>query len=77
MSKITTGDRCGDCSHCRVSGQDHRPAMTYRLENLPLEAHNALARMDMRTATCTLFNDESFHPDRRVLSKCVDQATRK
>ena len=32
---------------------------------------------DRRKATCTLFNEQGFHPDRPVPSKCVGKTTRK
>jgi len=32
---------------------------------------------DHRKATCTLYNEHGFHPDRSVPSKCVGKTTRK
>jgi hypothetical protein len=32
---------------------------------------------DHRKATCTLYNEQGFHPDRPVLRKCVGQVGRK
>ena len=32
---------------------------------------------DHRKATCTLHNEQGFHPDRPVPSKCIDKVSRK
>ena len=53
MSKIKSGDRCADCSHCKTWSTDRNKA------------------------TCDLYNDQGFHPDRPVPSKCVDKVTRR
>lgn len=53
MSKIKSGDRCADCSQCKVWSTDHRKA------------------------SCRLYSDQGFHPDRSVPAKCINEVSRK
>jgi hypothetical protein len=53
MTKIKSGDRCADCSHCEGWSSDREKA------------------------TCALYNEQGFHPDRPVPAKCVDKVTRR
>lgn len=53
MANVRSGDRCADCSRCKVWSSDHKKA------------------------TCELYHEQGFHPDRPIPSKCHDKVPRK
>jgi len=38
--------------------------------------HCRIWSTDRNKATCTLYNEQGFHPDRSVPNKCIDNVTR-
>lgn len=40
-------------------------------------SHCKVWMTDHKKATCKLFNEQGFHPDRPVPAKCVDKVNRK
>lgn len=40
-------------------------------------SHIKIWSSDSKKATCTLYNEQGFHPDRTVPRKCVNEVSRK